>query len=177
MRAASVPGSALPAVALLRALGVGAGLVAVAVGGVVVLGLLAGDRAVYATAGAGTAVGTAGLAILLYQLLLGPRAVASFRGDPRLAATRLQGLLLTTFLLKLMVVVAAVLAMRAADVKFELSTVFAVAFAVASLLCQVAAAGMLSRSLSRSSGRSSPALAPAVAAPASPLSAPSSESS
>jgi hypothetical protein len=113
------------------------------------LGLLPAGLETWVACGCGAALLATGLALVLHGRFLDRRALASLRGDPRLMAGRLQGLMAAALMLKLATVTIGVLVLRSQGVKFQEVAAFAVAFAAASLVCQVTAAGTLVRAMSR----------------------------
>lgn len=125
------------------------GLVLLLVGAAWLAGLLPPGGEGMALLGVGAAIVASGAAVLLKGGFLGDRAMATMHGDGRLLASRLQSIFAASLVLKLFVVTAGVLVLRAQQVKFELVTTFAVAFAAASLVGQVTVAGSLWRALSR----------------------------
>jgi hypothetical protein len=113
------------------------------------LGVLPAGLEAWVAYGCGAALLATGLALVLHGRFLDRRALASLRGDPRLMAGRLQGLMAAALMLKLATVTIGVLVLRSQGVKFQEVAAFAVAFAAASLVCQVTAAGTLVRAMSR----------------------------
>lgn len=113
------------------------------------LGLLPAELVAWVAYGSAAAVAATGLALVLHSRFLDRRALASLRGDPRLMAARLQGLMAAALMIKLATVTIGVLVLRSQGVKFQEVAAFAVAFAAASLVCQVTAAGTLVRAMSR----------------------------
>lgn len=99
--------------------------------------------------GACAALAATGIALVLHGRILDRRFAARMANDAQLIAGRLQGLLAIGLLVKLFVLTAGVLWLRAGGVKFAATATFAVAFAAASLVCQVTAAGSLVRTMSR----------------------------
>jgi hypothetical protein len=96
------------------------------------------------------------LALLLHGRFLDPRTTAPFAKDGQLLAGRLQSLLAAAFGAKLAVLIAGVMALRFAGVKFAGMATFAITFAGAALLCQLATATSLARAVQRR-GHGSPA--------------------
>jgi hypothetical protein len=128
----------------------GAVLAMVLVAAVLVMGVLPAGAADWVAYGCGAALVATGLALVVHGRFLDRRAIASLRGDPRLIATRLQGLMAAALMIKLATVTIGVLVLRSQGVKFQEVAAFAIAFAAASLVCQVTAAGTLVRAMSRS---------------------------
>jgi len=113
------------------------------------LGVLPPALAAWVAYGCAAALLATGLALVVHGRFLDRRALASLRGDPRLMAARLQGLMAAALMIKLATVTIGVLVLRSQGVKFQEVAAFAVAFAAASLVCQVTAAGTLVRAMSR----------------------------
>jgi hypothetical protein len=113
------------------------------------LGLLPVGLEAWVAYGCGAALLATGLALVLHGRFLDRRTLTSRRGDPRLMASRLQGLMAAALMIKLATVTIGVLVLRSQGVKFQEVAAFAVAFAAASLVCQVTAAGTLVRAMSR----------------------------
>jgi hypothetical protein len=138
--------------ALLRAFGAAAAVVVgigVAAGVVLFVwpGLLPADAMAFYATGLGAALLAGMVALWLHGRFLDPAATAPFAKDGRLLAGRLQSLLAAAFAAKLAVLVAGVLVLRAAGVKFADAATFAVTFAGGALLCQLATAFSLARAV------------------------------
>jgi hypothetical protein len=157
--------AAAPTVALLPALLRGAVAVGVLAVGCAASGWLPSGSAPYLALGAGAALAATGLALVLHGRILDRRFAARLADDAHLIAGRLQGLLALGLLLKLATLCVAVLWLRAAGVKFDAVTTFAVSFAAASLVCQVTAAGCLLRAMSRRPGAADGKVGPAAGEP------------